>query len=464
MLFVREKAFYKSFFRMMFVIAMQNVVAYSVNLADTVMLGQHSEMALAGVNISNQVQFLLQMLVAGAAEGISVLASRSWGAKKFAPIHSLLAIGARVAIGIPLLVWAVSFFFPEWTLGLFSEDPVVIAEGVKYLQIVSFSYICFGVSSVLLAMMRSVETVFLGFSITVSTLFVNIGLNYALIGGHFGAPALGIQGAAIATLAARIMETSIAFVYVFFVDKKIKLRFKDAVKLDWVQVKSWFSIGFPLICSNAIWAIAMGMQTSILGHVDSLALVASSVSNTIYQVVIVFAQGSASASAVLIGKTIGAGHKEKVRSYAITMQMVFLIVGVISGLLLYVVRDFIVGFFALSEAAKELTLLFITVQCVTIVGTSYQMPCLTGIVRGGGDTKFVLKNDTIFQWLIVLPISWLAAFKLNLAPVVVFACLKSDQILKCFVAIVKVNRFKWIREFKNTSSSEKEEVKEEAKA
>ena len=130
MLFVKDKTFYKSFFRMMFVIALQNVVAYSVNLADTVMLGQHSEIALAGVNISNQVQFLLQMLVAGAAEGISVLASRSWGAKKFAPIHSLLAIGARVAIGIPLLVWAVAFFFPDWTLRLFSEDPVVIAEGI----------------------------------------------------------------------------------------------------------------------------------------------------------------------------------------------------------------------------------------------------------------------------------------------------------------------------------------------
>ena len=141
------------------------------------------------------------------------------------------------------------------------------------------------------------------------------------------------------------------------------------------------------------------------------------------------------------------------------MQMVFLIVGVLSALLLYLVRDFIVGFFSLSPDAKELSLLFITVQCITIIGTSYQMPCLTGIVRGGGDTKFVLKNDTIFQWLIVLPISWLAAFQFNLPPVVVFACLKSDQILKCFVAIVKVNRFKWIREFKNTSSSETEEAK-----
>ncbi len=459
MLFVKDKAFYKSFFRMMFVIAMQNVIAYSVNLADSIMIGQYSEAALAGVNISNQVQFLLQMLVAGAAEGISVLTSRSWGAKKMAPIHSLLAIGARVAFIIPVAVWVASFFFPEAVLSLFSEDPVVIAEGVKYLQIVSFSYLCFGVSSVLLAMMRSVETVFLGFTITLSTLFVNIGLNYTLIGGHFGAPEMGIRGAAIATLAARLMETAIAFGYVFFVDKKIKLRFKDAMKLDWVQVKSWFSIGFPLICSNAIWAIAMGMQTSILGHVDSLALVASSVSNTIYQVVIVFAQGSASASSVLIGKTIGAGHKEKVRSYAITMQMVFLVVGVVSAALLWLVRGFIVDFFALSPEARDLSLQFIAVLCVTIIGTSYQMPCLTGIVRGGGDTKFVLKNDTIFQWFIVLPISWLAAFQFHLSPVVVFACLKSDQILKCFVAIVKVNRFKWIREFKNTSSSEKEEAK-----
>ena len=456
MLFVKDRNFYKSFFRMMFVIAMQNVVAYSVNLADNIMLGQYSETALAGVNISNQVQFLLQMLVAGAAEGISVLASRSWGAKKLQPIHSLLAIGARVAVFIPLCIWALAFFFPQWTLGLFSDDAAVVAEGVLYLRIVSFSYLCFGVSTVLLAMMRSVETVLLGFGITLSTLFVNIGLNYALIGGHFGAPALGIRGAAIATLAARLLEMLIAVVYVFVFDKKIRLRPKDCLRLDWVQVKSWFFIGMPVICSNAIWAFAMGMQTSILGHVDSLALVASSVSNTIYQIVIVFAQGSSSAAAVQIGKTIGSGRRDKVRGYAVTMQVIFLIIGAVSGLLLFLLRDLIVDIYGLSDAARALSLQFIGVLCVTIVGTSYQMPCLTGIVRGGGDTSFVLKNDTIFQWLIVLPLSWLAAFVLHLPAVAVFACLKSDQILKCFVAVVKVNRFRWIREFKNTSSAEAE--------
>ena len=452
MLFVKDKSFYRSFFRMMFVIALQNVIVYGVNLADNIMIGQYSENAMAGVNLANQIQFLLQMLVAGAAEGISVLASRSWGAKEIGPIRSLLAIGARVAILIPLILWAAAFFFPQACLGLFSNDAAVIAEGVDYLRIVSFSYICFGVSTVLLTLMRSVETVFLGFWISLSTLFVNIGLNYTLIGGHFGAPALGIRGAAIATLVARILEMLIALVYVFVFDKKIRLRPSYALRMDGVQFKNWFKIGTPVICSNAIWGIAMGTQTSILGHMGSEAIVASSVANTIFQIVVVFAQGSASSAAVLMGKTIGAGQKEKVRAYAVTMQLIFLVIGVCSGVMLFLLRDAIVGIYALSDQARLLSLQFIAVLSVTIVGTSYQMPCLTGIVRGGGDTKFVLKNDTIFMWLIVLPISSLTAFVFQGSPLLVFICLKSDQILKCFVAIVKVNRFKWIREFKNTSS------------
>ena len=322
----------------------------------------------------------------------------------------------------------------------------MVSEGVQYLRIICFSYICFAVTNVLIAALRSVETVTIAFIVSLSTLCINACLNYVLIFGNFGAPQLGIRGAAIATLTSRIVETLIMVLYVKLRDSKIRLRIRDFAHIDLSLLKSYFKVGSPILLSNAIWGLAMAVQTAILGHMGSVAIAANSIATTVFQILSVVTYGSASATAVLIGKTIGEGQLEKIKPYAITLQMLYLIIGVVTGLGLFLFKDIIINFYVVSAEAKALAISYMTILSVTVVGTAYQMPALTGIVRAGGDTQFVLKNDMIFMWCIVLPSSAICAFWLNLSPVVVFICLKSDQILKCAVAVFKVNRFKWIRE------------------
>lgn len=172
---------------------------------------------------------------------------------------------------------------------------------------------------------------------------------------------------------------------------------------------------------------------------------ANSISTTVIQVLTVIIHGSANATGVMTGKWIGAGKIEELKRYAKRLQLVFLALGLVTGVTLYLVKDFILGFYAITPETKTMAVHFIIILCITTVGTGYQLNVLTGFVRGGGDTTFVLINDSIFMWLIVLPASALAAFVFHAPPEVVFLCLKSDQILKCFVALVKVNRWKWIR-------------------
>lgn len=445
-LFVRDKYFYKTFFTLTLTIALQNVIVFGVNLADNIMLGAYSQNALSGVALCNQIQYLLHMLIMGATETAVIMSSRNWGRKDIAPIKSTTGISMYVAIFIALCIWTVAFFFPHWSLSLFSSDASVIGEGVNYLRIICFSYVFFAITNALMAAMRSVETVKIGFVVSLSTLVINVCLNYILIFGNFGAPRLGAQGAAIATLISRIVETCIMIFYVAFIDKKIHLRFMDIIKPGTALIKSYAKTGYPLLLSNAVWGFAMSVQTAILGHMGPEVIAANSIATTVFQVISVISYGSASAASVLIGKTIGEGDKGKVKSYAITMQMLFLIIGVITGSLLFLSKDVIINFYDITEKAQNLTMIFITILSVTVVGTSYQMAALTGIVRGGGDTKFVLINDLIFMWGIVLPSSAICAYVFNLSPIITFICLKSDQILKCFVAIFKVNRFKWIKE------------------
>ncbi len=447
-LFTKDKDFYKRLFSLIIVIALQNLVVFSVNLADNVMLGGYSEAGLSGVALVNQIQFLLQMLVMGTAEGIVVLSARSWGRRDIASIRLVTAIGMLLALIVAAFMFLAVQIFPSQALGFFSNDAPVIAEGVKYLRIVSFTYPFFAMSSILLAMLRSVETVKVGFMVSVSTLIINVCLNYTLIYGHFGAPQLGVQGAAIATLTSRIVEFFIIVIFLAKFDEKVKIKLKDFFHFDKPMFLLYLKVGAPVIGSNAVWGVAQAFQTSILGHMGAASIAANSIASTVFQIVSVICYGSASATSIVIGKTIGEGNSHKVKEYAITLEILYLIIGALSGLSLFLLKDVVISFYgSISPEAYQLAIQFMTVLSVTIVGTAYQMPCLTGIVRSGGDTKFVLINDSIFMWLIVLPASFLAAFVFHFPPVVVFACLKSDQILKCFVAIPKVNRFKWIRSF-----------------
>ncbi len=442
----RDRDFYKRFFTLTLTIALQNLITFSVNLADNVMIGAYSETALAGVALVNQIQFLLQRIVGGACEAVVILASRAWGRRDLSPVAGIANVGMRFSLSVATLLFAAAFFFPHFTLTLLTDDPAVISEGMLYLRIVCFSYFFYAASAILLASLRSVETVRIGLWVSLTALAVNVALNWCLIYGRLGFPRLGVEGAAIATVTARIVELLVITVYCRFFDRRLNLRLRDFLrKTPLASVKSFFKIGWPMMASGSTWGIAMGIQSSILGHMGQAAIAASSVSGTLFSMVSVVAYGSANGTSVLIGKTIGEGRIADVKSYAQTVQLLYLGIGLCTGMTIFLLRDVMLSFYSLTPETLALARRFMLVLSITSIGTSYQMPSLCGIVRGGGQTDFVLYNDLIFMWLIVLPISALSAFVWKLGPLVVFACLKSDQILKCFVAVVKVNRFRWIK-------------------
>ena len=445
MLMTRDKHFYGWVFRLTLTIALQNLIVFSVSFADNIMLGAYSQDALSGVALVNQIQFILQMLTMGVGEGIVVLGAQFWGKRDTEPIKRITNCGLRIGLVISLLLWAAVFFFPHFCLSLFTNEERVIAEGMQYLRIICFSYPLFAFTNILLCSLRSVETVRIGFFVSLSTLMINVGLNYVLIFGNFGAPRMGSAGAAAATLTARAVEAVIVTAYLLLADKKLRLRPRDFLRLDHSLFKRYLKVGLPVIISNGLWGIGTAVQTAILGHMGDDAIAANSVASVVFQILTVVVYGAANASSIIIGKTIGQGAEKLVRLYAKTLQVLYLLLGVATGLCLFLVRDWVLGFYVISPESKQLASEFMMVLSVTCIGTAYQMSALTGIVRGGGDTKFVLFNDMIFVWLVVIPLSSLAAFVWGLPPMAVFIFLKCDQVLKCFVAAVKVNRFRWIR-------------------
>lgn len=442
----RDKKFYKTLLTLTATIALQNIIVSGVGLADNIMLGGYSEHAISGVALANQVQFILQMLIMGLGEGIVILGSQYWGKREILPIKKIINIGVSIAIVMGLVFFAIAALFPHWALSLLTNEEVVIKEGVIYLRIVAWSYLFFCLTNTLLSGLKAVETVKIGLVISVVTFFVNVILNYILIYGKCGFPVMGTAGAAIATLISRVLETLIVLIYYVCVDRKLRYKLNEIFLFDKSLLRDFIRVGFPVVASNAVWGFAMSIQAAILGHMGAATIAANAIASNIFSIISVASYGCSGASGVVIGKTIGEGASmEKIREYVRTMQIIFLLIGVVTGAILFSARDAVIALFSAAGETLTLARQFTAVLSVTVMGTSYQVACLTGIVRGGGDTRFVLYNDLIFQWLIVLPLSAMAAFWWNWSPVAVFACLKCDQVLKCFVAVFKVNRYNWVK-------------------
>lgn len=442
---IKDKYFYKTFFSLFFVVALQNIIVFSVNLADSVMLGKYAEVSMSGVSLANQIQFLLQMFVNGAANGLVVISSQYWGKKQTAPIKKVLAVAFWAGVILSSVLMVIVLISPVGVLSILSNEKAIVAEGAKYLNILAFSFVIFAITNILIALMRSVEAVKIGFYVSVLALIVNIGLNYCLIFGNFGFPRMGVRGAAIATLSSRIIEFIVVIIYVFVTDKRLKVKIRDILSVEKAYIKDYISAGLPLICSAGSWGIAMSVQTAIIGRLGDDAIGANAIATPIFQVVSVLYTSSGNASSVLIGKTVGENDIPRVKKYAKKLQIMYLIIGALSCAVLLVARDSIVAFYGVSKETAALAVTFINILSVTVIGSSYEAPCLCGIVSGGGDTKFVFKNDVIFMWCMVLPLALLSAFVFEWPVPVTFFILKSDQISKCFVALPKVNRFKWIK-------------------
>ncbi len=444
-LITRDKNYYQSLIRLAVPVALQSLITFLVTFADNLMVNSLGDAAVSGVYMGSQIQTLIQMFTSGIGGAILIISAQYWGKQDTRHIRCIVAIGLRVSILVGLVFTGVGLLFPEQIIHIFTPDTDVIREGAIYFRWVCLSYVFFCVTQALISAMRSVEVTRIGMWVSLASLFVNISLNYVLIFGKLGFPAMGVQGAAIATLLTRVTEAAVILLYVCLYDKRLGFRLPHLFLHDSGLTHDFIKYGLPLVAGEIVWSVNMMCNSKILGGYGASVITAASVVNTLNTLAFITISGLSSAVGIITGKTIGAGKTELMKEYAYTTQILFLGVGLFSGALVALIAKPFIGLYTgISAEAARQSLLFAHVMAVTIIGTGYQMPCLFGLVKSGGDIHFVFRNDTIFVFLVVLPSAILAAW-LGAPAWVTFACLKCDQILKCFVAVVKINRFNWMK-------------------
>lgn len=438
------KIFYKSVFMLVVPIAFQNLINVGVQVTDVFMLGVVSEVVLSGASLAGQVSFILNLILFGLTSGAAVLASQYWGKGDLKSIEKIMGITLRSALGIGVVFVIFTFVFPENIMKIFSNEKLVIDEGIKYLRIICFSFVFTSFTMVYLNIMRSLEKVLVATIIYSTSLVVNIFLNTILIFGFFGIEPMGIRGAAIGTLVARIVETAIVLIYNFKFNKVIKFRLRVLIEKDKVLLGDFVKYSLPVVVNELLWGAAMAVSAAILGHLGSAAAASSSVVQVTRQLAMILSFGVASATAIMLGKVIGENKIELAKIYAAKFMKISIFTGLLASVAVLLALPVTLNVLNLSQVAKEYLFFMMLIMTYYVFLQSFTCTGIVGVFRAGGDTKMGLVADVTTMWLGSVIFGFLAAYVFKFSVPLVFVILMADEVLKLPIVIWRFKSYKWL--------------------
>ena len=439
-----KSSFRKTVFAFLLPMAIQNLINVAISSTDVIMLGRYSEVALSASSLASQIQFILILLFFGIGSGATVLTAQYWGKKDTKTIEKILAIGIKIAFGLSLFFFIFAFFFSRSAMRIFTNDETTILEGIKYLKIVSFSYLTTSISIVYLVTMRSVERVGVS-TVAYATSFVtNFIINYLLIFGSFGFAKMGVKGAAIGTLVARLVELGIVFYYNSKNHHFVSIKWKYIKSLDPILKKDFIKYSAPTMMNELLWAGGTAAGIAILGRLGNSIVAANSITSVVRQLAMVFAFGLANTAAIMVGKEIGKKDFHTAEIYAKKLLLYSFLSSLLGVALLFVVKPFIIKKFALNAEVEDYLNLTLNILFYYIPLQSISAVLIVGVFRAGGDTKFALVADVLPLWFGSVLISAITAFYLNFPAKLVYILIMSDEIIKQPLIIWRYRSKKWI--------------------
>ncbi len=438
--------FYRTVIALVVPMALQNLINVGVTAADVIMLGAVGETALSGASLAGQVQYIMTLFLFGLTSGATVLTAQYWGRGDREAIEKILGMAVTAAVVVTALFTAAALAIPDLLMRIFTSDPAVIAEGVKYLRIVAFYYVLMGITQTYLYIMRSVERVVVATVVYLLSLLCNIILNSIFIFGLLGLPAMGMEGAALGTLCARVLEVALVIGYSRFFNKDIKLRLKYVLHMDRALFRDFMKYALPVVANELMWGLGTAANTAILGHMGSSAVAANSVAQVARQLATVVSFGLSSAAAIYLGKTIGEKRMEHAKAYAKRFVILSIIMGVLGGLIILAAAPVTASALALSGTAKQYLRFMFFVMSYFVVGQAFNTTMVVGIFRSGGDTRFGLILDVSTMWCCSILLGFLAAFVFRLSVPVVYVILMSDEIIKVPITYRRYRSYKWLRD------------------
>ena len=448
----QEPGFYRQVTGLAAPIVLQNLITSALGMADTFMVGMLGVVPMAALTLANIPLFAVQMFIFGVQSGASVLFSQYWGKQDIEAIGRVLGVALWVVLLVSSLFAAVLLICPVAFLSLFGNDPEVIGLAARYGSIAGLSYVCNAFTMMYVAAYRSMERPQLGLYILVTSMAVNTFLNWVFIFGNLGVRPMGVRGAAVATLTARLLEVAIVAVHMArsrFFRVELRLLFRPGAEM----ARRFLRYGGLVVCNETMWGVGTSIFPTIMGHMAGSTdiLAAYTIAGNVEKIVMVISFGLSSTAAIVIGREIGAGRSDRVLDVGKALNALAAVGGLVLGavLLLFVwtaAPAWVYPLFQLSPGAASVASMMMVVMALDMPLKDFNTVNIVGVLRGGGDVRAATLIDIGPLWLAAIPYAALCGLVLKTSVFWVYLAFPLEQAVKSFAGVWRLRSGQWVRD------------------
>ncbi len=449
-LFIKDKSFYKTVATIAIPIALQGLITTGVNMMDTIMVGKVGETQLSAVSLANQFINIFHIFCMGIGMGASVLVARYYGMKDKPALKKTVSIMLRLCLFMSVLFSVATVIAPEMIMKIYTPDAQIISYGVRYLNYSVVTYFLLGLSLTCTIVLRNVGQVKIPLYTSIAAFFVNVGANYVLIFGKFGAPKMDVAGAALGTLIARIFEFSVICGYLFIKDKEIGFRIKHIFEPVGNMWREYIRVSIPVLVSDGILALGNNSVAMVIGRLGESFVAANAITTVTQQLSSVLIQGFSQAGAIVTGHTLGQGDRDKAYRQGYAFLGLGMLFGLVSAGIIMLISEPMIRAYDLSKETQSLARELMLSISIIVLFQATNSIMTKGVLRGGGDTKMLMTADNIFLWVASLPLGIVAGLVLHLPAFWIYFFLKIDQVFKAFWCVIRLKSGKWIKKIKSS--------------
>lgn len=440
----RDREFLSGILKIGVPVALQQLLYAAFGLMDTFMMGQMGEQAIAAVALANQITFVCNLTTFGIVNAASIFSAQYWGVKDLKGIHKVVKLTLILAAVTGLIFTIIAAFLPETALRFYTDDAEVIRMGAQYLRLIAVTYLTGGIYFVFVSVMRSTRQVMLPTAISVVAIALNMLLNYMFIFGKFGAPQMGVRGAALGTLIVRLLQLVVLVTIIYWKKVPAAAPLRNFGEIKGVFITTYFKTAAPVLLNEVLWSLAITTINSIYAHISTEAAAAVNISATVEQIIFVVGIGMANAAATLVGNAIGAGEEHKAKLYGLRSLVLSVAITVLVGLVIFSLAPWIVGLYQISEHTRLLALRTIRIMSLMMWNRSMMVMWVVGVLRPGGDTRFTMLVDSVLVWVIGVTAAYFGANVLVLPVYWVYFMVTSEEVVKNALCIFRFRSGKWI--------------------
>jgi len=452
--FVRERSFYRALLRLALPVVGQSVITIGLHMIDTMMLGVYGESQISGSSLASEYITLYMILCFGITGGGGVLTSQYWGSGDIAALKQTVNVMLRSVLALSVLFSGLAFFAPGWVIHFYSPEEEIIAMGASYLRMCGPAFPLIGITLSLTMVLRTTRRVQVPLFASLFAFVMNIFLNWALIYGKLGFPEMQIRGAALATTITRVFETGI-IAGAFLADTRIAFRLRELfMRIPSLTVRAYLRYGSPGIVSDFFVAGGNTIIAMIIGHIGYAFVAAYAIVAQLMRLVTVFNVGLSNAGGVIIGNTIGEGRYDAAYRYGKTLYALGILTGVAAAGALAALSPLLLRFFRIEAATVGIANQLIAALAVMVIFMTTESVMTKGVLRSGGDTRFLMIADVLFLWVAAVPLGYLAGLVLHLDPFYIYICLRIDTLIKAVWCLFRLRSKKWIRRVAVTDEKE----------